>query len=147
MLRSSFTARRKTLTRWVRRPPLLSCACAAPTLELAGGMSRLLLAQNELRGDEVDDKEDREHEQVEPELAEAQPLGEGADADRLVPGRRKAQAGQPPGTGKGGYRHQQAREIDGRNDRQDGGGEHRRHLGAREGRNKLPEARRCRHIE
>src|SRR5262245_66591286 len=106
------------LTRWVSSPSLLPCSCAAPGLGVAGVISRLLLAQDELRGDEEDEEKAREHEQVEPKLVEAERLGEGADADRLVTGRRKGQAQYPPDAGQRGYRQQQAGEVNGRGDRQ-----------------------------
>ena len=59
-------------------------------------MSSLLLAQNELRGDEIDDEKSREHQYVGPKLLEAKRLGEGADADRLVPRRGKPKPNNRP---------------------------------------------------
>src|SRR5262249_57578904 len=109
----------------------------------AGG----LVAEDELRGDEVDNKKPRKHYQVGPKVVETKPFREGADTDRLVPGRGKAKAKQTPAARKGGHGYQQTREVCGRNNRDDDGGKHCRDLSAREGRNKLPEACRRRPIQ
>src|SRR6516162_8533522 len=94
-----------------RRPDVLPWAAAACALCGAADMSGLLLAQNELRGDEVDNEKSREHQYVGPKLLEAERLGEGADADRLVPRRGKAQAQRSSATGQRRDRHQQSGKI------------------------------------
>src|SRR6516162_8197245 len=71
----------------------VACSCAFAA-GLATDISGLLLAQQYMSGNEVADREDRKDERIEPEIGKAQSFGEGADADRLEPGRRKHQADQ-----------------------------------------------------
>src|SRR5262245_65689971 len=61
----------------------------APTDGVATDISGLLLLQHCLRRKEVDEREGRKDERVEPEIGKPQSFGEGADADRLEPGRWK----------------------------------------------------------
>src|SRR5579862_4872324 len=63
------------------------------------GISVLLLPQHYLSGNEIGDHEDRKHEHVEPKIRKAESFGEGADADRLKPGRWKTEADRPSRTG------------------------------------------------
>src|SRR5271165_4553341 len=95
----------------------------------------LLFAQNERGHGDEEDSEDREGQVVRPELGEPEPLGEGADADLLEPGRRKPEADGAPGPGERRDRNEQAGKADRWNERDAGGAEHRRHLGANNGRN------------
>ena len=48
-----------------------------------------------MSGNEETDRKSRKHERIEPEIGIGQAFGEGADADRLEPGRWKRQADQP----------------------------------------------------
>ena len=68
----------------------------APADGVATDISGLLLLQHCPRGKEVDEREGREDERIEPEIGKPESFGEGADADRLEPGRWKHQADQPP---------------------------------------------------
>src|SRR6266481_6849242 len=68
----------------------------------ATDMSGLLLPQKRMRGNEEADREERKDERIEPEIGIAQSFGEGADTDRLKPGRWKHQADQPSLAGEGG---------------------------------------------
>src|SRR5208282_14995 len=92
--------------------------------------SGLLFPQNERGHAEKGDGKARQRQMVDPELGEPEPLGEGADADLLEPGRRKARPNGAPGPGERGDRNEQAREADRRNERDAGRAEHRRHLRA-----------------
>ena len=74
---------------------------------LASDISGLLLPQHDMSGNEVADREERKDERIEPEIRIAEPFGEGADADRLKPGRRKHQADHPSLAGEGGHGHEQ----------------------------------------
>src|SRR6516165_7137873 len=105
MLRISLIISRYMLARCPRRPSPLAlgccglcdaaCPCTAAAW-LAGDISGLLLLQQQLRGNEVDEREAHEDEHVEPQIAKTERLVEGADADRLEPGRGKRQADEPP---------------------------------------------------
>src|SRR5215471_9284819 len=79
----------------------------APADGVATDISGLLLLQQCLRGKEVDEREGRKDERVEPEIGKPESFGGGADADRLEPGRWKHQADKPSLTGEGGHGHQQ----------------------------------------
>src|SRR5208283_4756383 len=74
--------------------------------------SGLLFPENERRHSDEEDGKDRERHVVEPELGEPEPLGEGADADLLKPGRRKAEADGAPGARERRDRNEQAGEAD-----------------------------------
>src|SRR5262252_3423523 len=101
---------------FANRPPLgrfalptgCEVACSlAPIVSLATDMSALLLLQNDLRGNEKAEREQRKDERIEPEIGIAQSFGEGADADGLKPGRWKHQADHPSLAGERGHRHEQ----------------------------------------
>src|SRR6516164_5495633 len=83
-------------------------ACSrAPIVACSTDMSALLLLQDDLRGNEKAEREQRKDERIEPEIGIAQSFGEGADADRLKPGRWKHQTDQSSLAGERGYRHEQ----------------------------------------
>src|SRR5262245_23107852 len=84
---------------------------AAPADGVATDISGLLLLQHCLRGKEVDERESRKDERVEPEIGKPKSFGEGADADWLEPGRWKHQPDKPSLAGEGGHGHQQAGKI------------------------------------
>src|SRR3974377_1751216 len=91
-------------------------ACGAPCSResaawLASDISALLLPQKYMRGSEVNGREARKDERIEPEIGIGQSFGEGADADRLEPGRGKHQADRPSRAGKGGHRHEQTGQV------------------------------------
>src|SRR5208283_4457352 len=96
--------------------------------------SGLLFPQNERRRGKKGDGKARQRQMVDPELGEPEPLGEGADADLLEPGRRKAEANGAPGARQRGDRNEQSGEADGWNERNAGRSEHRGHLRANDGR-------------
>src|SRR5262249_28807101 len=79
----------------------------APTDGVATDISGLLLLQHYLRGKEVDEREGRKDEPIGPEIRNPESFGEGADADRLEPGRWKHQADKPSLASEGGHGHQQ----------------------------------------
>src|SRR5262245_65915707 len=79
----------------------------APADGVATDISALLLLQHCLRGKEVDEREGRKDERIGPEIRKPESFGEGADADRLEPGRWKHQAHEPSLASKGGHGHQQ----------------------------------------
>src|SRR5262249_23484714 len=116
-----------------------ACFCTVAA-SLAERISGLLLSQQYLRGNEVDEREAHKDEHVEPQLGETECLVEGADADRLEPGRRKCQAEKPSLAGQGGHGDEQTGKVHRGNDREDGTGENRRHLCLGEGRDELSEA-------
>src|SRR6516162_3464136 len=62
----------------------------APADGVATDISGLLLLQHCLRGKEVDEREGRKDERIGPEIRKPESFGEGADADRLEPGRGKS---------------------------------------------------------
>src|SRR5271167_304456 len=70
-------------------------------------ISGLLFPEHQRRHGEKGDGKARQRQVVEPELGKAEPLGEGADADLLEPGRRKAEADGAPGAGKRRDRNEQ----------------------------------------
>src|SRR5262245_46864680 len=74
-------------------------------------ISGLLLLQHCLRGKEVDEREGRKDERVEPEIRKLESFGEGADADRLEPGRWKHQADKSSLTSERGHGHQQTGKV------------------------------------
>src|SRR5262249_19355256 len=119
----------------------------APADGVATDISGLLLLQHRLRGKEVDEREGRKDERVEPEIGKPESFGEGADADRLEPGRWKHQADKPSLASEGGYRHQQTGKVYRRYHGENGGRKDCRYLGLGEGRDELPEAARREHIE
>src|SRR5271166_4317797 len=82
--------------------------------------SGLLFPQNERRRAEKGDGKARQRQMVDPELGEPEPLGEGADADLLEVGRRKAEADGAPGPGERRDRNKQAGEADRWNERKAG---------------------------
>src|SRR5262245_65195537 len=85
----------------------LVTACeVAPADGVATDISGLLLLQHYLCGKEVDEREGRKDEPIGPEIGKPESFGEGADADRLEPGRWKHQAGKPSGAGAGGHGYQ-----------------------------------------
>src|SRR5208283_2911069 len=98
--------------------------------------SGLLFPEHERRHADEQDGKDRERQVVDPEFGEPEPLSEGADADLLEVGRRKAVADDAPGAREGRDRNKQAGEADSWNERDASRAEHRRHLGANEGRHK-----------
>src|SRR5215475_6780386 len=111
-------------SRWLpgRFGLLTACACSrAFAIWPATDMSGLLLAQKRMRRNEEADREERKDERIEPEIGIAQSFGEGADADRLKPGRWKHQADQPSLAGESGHRHQQTRKVHCGNDAEDRG--------------------------
>src|SRR5512145_2078641 len=61
----------------------------------ATDISGLLLLQKDMRRNEEAEREQRKDEPIEPEIRVAEPFCEGADADRLKPGRWKHQADHP----------------------------------------------------
>ena len=89
----------------------------------------------------------RQRQVVDPELGEPEPLGEGADADLLEVGRRKADADGAPGARERRDRNEQAGEADRRNERDAGRAEHRRHLRANNGRHQKAKPGRRAHAE
>src|SRR5262249_62178609 len=92
-----------------------------------------------LRGKEVDEREGRKDERVEPEIGKPESFGEGADADRLEPGRWKHQADKPSLASEGGYGHQQTGKVYCRYDRENRGRKDCHYIGLGEGRDELPE--------
>src|SRR5262249_59642588 len=119
----------------------------APTDEVATDISGLLLLQNYLCGKEVDQREGRKDERIGPQIRKPESLREGADADRLEPGRGKHQADKPSLAGEGGYGHQQAGKVYCRYDGENRGREDCRDLGLGEGRDELPETASRENIE
>src|SRR5499427_7456873 len=101
----------------------------APVDGVATDISGLLLLQHCLRGKEVDEREGRKDERIEPEIGKPESFGEGADADRLEPGRWKQQADKPSLTSERGNRHQQSGKVYRRYDRENGGRKDCRDLG------------------
>src|SRR5262249_4806706 len=83
----------------------------APADGVATDISGLLLLQHCLRGKEVDEREGRKDERIGPEIRKPESFGEGADADRLEPGRRKHQADKPSLTSERGHGHQQTGKV------------------------------------
>src|SRR3974390_3198254 len=110
-------------------------------------ISGFLFPENERRRADKEDGEDRERQEVDSKLGKPEPLGEGADADLLEPGRRKPKADGAPGPREGRDRNEQAGEADGRNERDAGCAEHRRHLRANNGRNQKAESGRGAHTK
>src|SRR5260370_23015483 len=106
---------------------------------VATDISGLLLLQHCLRGKEVDEREGRKDESIEPEIGKPESFGEGADADRLEPGRWKHQADKPSLASEGGHVHQQTGKVYRRYDGENRGRKDCRHLGLGEGRDELPE--------
>src|SRR5215470_4260122 len=86
---------------------LVTPGAVAPADGVATDISALLLLQHCLGGKEVDEREGRKDERIEPEIGKPESFGEGADADGLEPGRWKHQADKPSLTGEGGHGHQQ----------------------------------------
>ena len=107
---------------------------------VATDISGLLLLQHYLRGKEVDECEGRKDEPIGPEIRKPESFGEGADADRLKPGRWKHQADKPSLASEGGHRHQQTGKVYRRYDGENRGRKDCRDLGLGEGRDELPEA-------
>src|SRR5215510_12022184 len=126
---------------------LLTPCEVAPADGVATDISGLLLLQHYLCGKEVDEREGRKDERVEPEIGKPESFGEGADADRLEPGRWKHQADKPSLASEGGYGHQQTGKVYRRYDGENGGREDCRYLGLGEGRDELPETARRENIE
>src|SRR5262249_9741934 len=91
------------------------------------------------RGKEVDEREGRKNEPIGPEVGKPESFGEGADADRLEPGRWKHQADKPSLAGEGGHGHQQTGKVYRRYDGENRRRKDCRHLGLGEGRNELTE--------
>src|SRR3974377_278803 len=114
---------------------------------LASDISALLFPQKYMRGGEEAEREKPKHERIEPEIGKAQSLGEGTDADRLKPGRRKHQADGSSGAGKGGDRYEQTGKVHDGDDGKNGGCKDCRYLGPGEGRDDLPETTRGENVE
>src|SRR5260370_6954403 len=117
-----------------------------PADGVATDISGLLLLQHCLRGKEVDEREDRKDERIEPEIGKPESFGEGADADRLEPGRWKHQADKPSLAGEEGHGHQQTGKVYRRYDRENRGRKDCRDLGLGEGRDEVPETARRENI-
>src|SRR4051812_39435092 len=120
------TCSRSLASRLLRGLPCLLAACRgacsrACATWLATDISGLLLLQKDMRDGQEAEREQRQDQRIEPEIGIAEPFGEGADADRLKPGRWKHQTDHPSLAGKGGDRHQQARKVDRGNNGDDGG--------------------------
>src|SRR5262249_34804088 len=111
----------------------------APADGVVTDISGLLLLQHCLGCKEVDEREGRKDERIGPEIRKPESFGEGADTDRLEPGRWKHQADKPSLAGEGGHGHQQTGKVHRRYDRENGGREDCRYLGLGEGRDELPE--------
>src|SRR5258707_15199556 len=122
------------------------CECA-PADGVASDISGLLLLQHCLRGKEVDEREGRKDEPIEPEIGKPESFGEGADADRLEPGRWKHQADKPSLAGEGGHGRQQTGKVYCRYDGENRGRKDCRHLGLGEGRGELPETAKRENVE
>src|SRR5262249_4509784 len=110
-------------------------------------ISGLLLLQQYLCGKEVDEREGRKDEPIGPEVGKPESFGEGADADRLEPGRWKHQADKPSLASEGGHGHQQTGQIYRRNDGESRGRKDRRYLRRGEGRDELAETASRENIE
>src|SRR5262249_52746416 len=119
----------------------------APADGVATDISGLLLLQQYLCGKEVDEREGRKDEPIGPEIRKPESFGEGADADRLEPGRWEHQADKPSLAGEGGHGHQQTGKVYRRYDGENGGREDCRDLGLGEGRDELPETASRENIE
>src|SRR5499426_4399761 len=119
----------------------------APADGVATDISGLLLLQHYLRGKEVDEREGRKDEPIGPEIGKPESFGEGADADRLEPGRWKHQADKPSLASEGGYGHQQTGKVYRRYDGENRGRKDCRYLGLGEGRDELPETASRENIE
>src|SRR5262249_15949266 len=111
----------------------------APADGVATDISGLLLLQHCLRGKEVDEREGREDERVEPDIGKPESFGEGAAVDRLEPGRWKHQADKPSLASEGGYGHKQTGKVYCRYDGENRGRKDCRYLGLGKGRDELPE--------
>src|SRR5215813_8821104 len=118
-----------------------------PADRVATDISGLLLLQHYLRGKEIDEREGRKDERIRPEVGKPESFGEGADADRLEPGRWKHQADKPSLPSEGGHGHQQAGKIYRRYDGENRGRKDCRYLGLGEGRDELPETASRENIE
>src|SRR3974390_2255296 len=68
--------------------------CRVATISLAD-ISPLLLLEHYVSGNEVADRKQHKDKRVEPEIRKSEPLGKGADADRLEPSRWKRKADRP----------------------------------------------------
>src|SRR5215470_20407375 len=101
----------------------------APADGVATDISALLLLQHCLRGKEVDEREGRKDERIGPEIRKPESFGEGADADRLEPGRRKHQADNPSLASERGHGHQQTGKVYRRYDGENRGRKDCRDLG------------------
>src|SRR5215813_14601727 len=119
----------------------------APAEGVATAISGLLLLQHYLCGEEVDEREGRKDEPIGPEIRKPESFGEGADADRLEPGRWKHQADKPSLASEGGHRHQQTGKVYRRYDGENGGRKDCGYLGLSEGRDELPETASRENIE
>src|SRR3984885_5029257 len=133
MLLSSLMTRWKMLTTWSTKVSgLASTRCGAFGAE-ASDISRLLLAKQGQRNGQEDKGDERDRGDVAPEVDDAERLGEYADRNLLVPGRRKRQADDPRPAGERRDRREHSGEIDRRHDRENRRCEDRCNLGAGEG--------------
>src|SRR5262249_58442277 len=98
------------------------------------------LVENAMASEKTDEKKPRQYQHIGPQIRKSQCLGEGPNADGLIPGRWKGKAQHPSPAREGGDRYQQAGKIRGRDDRDDDGREYRRDLRTGEGRDELPKA-------
>src|SRR5262249_44083061 len=136
------------LARWTRslasrllpgRFALVTPCAGAPADGVATDISGLLFLQHYLRGKEVDECEGRKDERIGPEIRKPESFGEGADADRLEPGRWKHQADKSSLASEGGHGHQQTGKAYRRYDAENLGRKACTHMGLGEGRDELPE--------
>src|SRR6516164_10098277 len=128
-------------------PGRFALVTPAPVDGVATDISGLLLLQHYLRGKEVDEREGGKDEPIGPEVGKPESFGEGADANRLEPGRWKHQADKPSLAGEGGHGHQQTGNIYRWYDGENRGRKDCRHLGLGEGRDELPETASRENIE
>src|SRR5260370_32264620 len=118
-----------------------------PADGVATDISGLLLLEHCLRGKEVDEREGRKDERIDTEIGKPESFGEGADAERLEPGRWKHQTDKPSLASEGGHGHQQTGKVYRRYDRENRGRKDCRDLGLGEGRDELPETASRENIE
>src|SRR5215467_10559299 len=116
MLLSSLMLKRKTLVTWVMNPSLFRCPCGARAPEETLGMSPLLLVENDLGSQEIDEEKAHQNQHIGPQVRKSQSLGEGPNADGLIPGRWKGKAQYPSPAREGRDGYQQAGKIRGRDD-------------------------------
>src|SRR5687768_12641584 len=112
-------------------------SCCGGTAWLFCNISGLLLLQHGEGRQEVEERETCDDEQTAPHIRETEGLVEDPDCDGLEPGGRECQTDKPTLTREGRHRHEQAREIHGRNDREDDAREDRRDLRPGESRDEL----------